>query len=139
MLTANDPTIRPSQIIADQAQKQAQAEDTNLPGDPTLNPDTAMVMSRFFKGLSDPTRFRILMLLVEKERNVSELVELLQTPQGRVSSHLGCLKWCGYVSARREGRWVYYRVSDERIKQMIQLAGGVVNDNYSNLISCTVL
>ncbi len=98
-----------------------------------------MVMSRFFKGLSDPTRFRILMLLVEKERNVSELVELLQTPQGRVSSHLGCLKWCGYVSTRREGRWVYYRVSDERIKQMIRLAGGVVNDNYSNLISCTVL
>lgn len=137
MLTANDNKTSLSQVLDLKEQKQEEAG--NSPIGSTLKPDTAMVMSRFFKGLSDPTRFRILMLLLEKERNVSELVELLETPQGRVSSHLGCLKWCGYVSARREGRWVYYRVTDERIKQMISLAGGVVNDNYSNLISCTVL
>lgn len=135
MLTVIDSAITNPQDTENKTQNQ----EGNSPVETALNSETAMVMSRFFKGLSDPTRFRILMLLVEKERNVSELVELLGTPQGRVSSHLGCLKWCGYVTAHREGRWVYYRVSDERIKQMIQLAGGLVNDNYSNLISCTVL
>lgn len=109
----------------------------------TSNPATylqsAEVLARFFKGLADPTRFRILQLLVEKERNVSELVEILGSPQGRVSSHLACLRWCGYVSARKEGRWVYYGVVDPRITEIIRLAGGVVHENAANLLTCTIL
>jgi len=54
----------------------------------------AGVMARFFRGIDDPTRVLILELLLQGEKNVSELVELLGSPQGRVSTHLGCLRWC---------------------------------------------
>ena len=65
--------------------------------DPTL-------LARFFRVLGDPTRLRLLTLLLERDQTVSELVEALSAPQGRVSTHLGCLRWCGFVTARRAGR-----------------------------------
>jgi ArsR family transcriptional regulator, cadmium/lead-responsive transcriptional repressor len=64
----------------------------------------ADLLARFFKGLDDPTRVLILLLLLDGEKNVSELVARTGSPQGRVSTHLGCLRWCGYVSTRRDGR-----------------------------------
>ncbi len=54
--------------------------------------------AKLFRGLGDPNRLQILECLVEKERNVGELVDLLGAPQGRVSNHLACLRWCGSAS-----------------------------------------
>lgn len=73
--------------------------------------------AKFFRGLGDPTRVRIVQLLLDRPRTVSELVSLLGSPQGRVSSHLGCLRWCGFVEGVREGRNVTYQVSDERVRR----------------------
>ena len=60
------------------------------------------VTAKFFHGLSDLTRLRIVELLLEGEKNVSELVTILDQPQSRVSNHLACLRWCGYVDSRRD-------------------------------------
>ncbi len=60
--------------------------------------------AKFFRGLGDPTRIKILQHLLEGEKNVTQLVELLGLSQGRVSSHLACLRWCGYVHSYREGK-----------------------------------
>ena len=57
------------------------------------------VLATFFQALADPTRVRILELLAERAMTVSELVSALGLAQGRVSSHLTCLRWCGYVRA----------------------------------------
>jgi len=55
------------------------------------------------RGLGDPTRVRILELLrAEGELSVGELVERLGEPQPKVSNHLACLCWCGFVDVRRE-------------------------------------
>ncbi len=51
--------------------------------------------ARFLKGLGDATRLRILDLLLERQRTVGELVELLELSQARVSTHLAYLRWCG--------------------------------------------
>ncbi len=99
----------------------------------------ADLLARVFHGLSDPTRLRIVQLLVAGEKNVSELVAALGMPQGRVSSHLMCLRWCGFVAARRTGKYVYYRIADPRVTELVQLARGLLHDNAQAIASCAVL
>jgi DNA-binding transcriptional ArsR family regulator len=96
-----------------------------------------MVTARFFHGLSDLTRLRIVELLLDGEKNVSQLVVALEQPQSRVSNHLACLRWCGYVDSRREGKFVYYRVADPRVRQLLALARDVIADNAAAILSCT--
>ena len=78
--------------------------------------------ARFFRGLGDPTRLRIVQLLLDGERTVSEIVKALGGLQGRISSHLMCLRWCGFVTTHREGKWVYYSVTDPRVREVLRLA-----------------
>lgn len=101
--------------------------------------DRSEVLATFFAGLSDPTRVRILELLAERPHTVTELVEALGLAQGRVSSHLSCLRWCGYVEARVEGRYNRYRLVDERVREIIRLGEAIVRDNAERLTSCLVL
>lgn len=108
-----------------------------------LDPQSAAEMSselyaKFFRGLGDPTRVRIVQLLLEKPRTVSELVSLLGSPQGRVSSHLGCLRWCGFVEGVREGRNVTYQVSDERVRRLLETAQALLQENAERVASCFV-
>ncbi len=98
----------------------------------------AELLAKYFRGLTDVTRLRILDLLIrEGELNVSELVERLDQSQGRVSSHLACLRDCGYVSARREGKFVYYRVADQRVPLLLALAKDMLADHAEAIIACT--
>ena len=99
----------------------------------------ATMLARFFRGLDDPTRVRILELLLGGEKSVSELVELTGNPQGRVSTHLGCLRHCGYVTTRREGRWVYYRLADDRVRALLRIAQELMADHAQELLSCAVV
>lgn len=93
--------------------------------------------ARFLKGLGDPTRLRILQLLFERERTVGELVDLLELPQARVSTHLACLRWCGYVQPRKEGRRVWYQVADSRLIKILELAAELATPNAEHLATCT--
>jgi len=77
--------------------------------------------ARFLKGLGDSTRLRILQLLFEQERTVGELVDLLELSQARVSTHLACLRWCGSVRARKDGRRVWYQLADSRLIELLEL------------------
>ncbi|GAB6932527.1 ArsR/SmtB family transcription factor [Calditerricola satsumensis] len=93
--------------------------------------------AKFFQGLAHPARLRIVEVLLEKACTVSELMERLGLPQSQVSNHLACLKWCGYVSSRQEGRYMVYFVTDVRVRAMIELAKGIVADNAARLSRCT--
>jgi chemotaxis signal transduction protein/DNA-binding transcriptional ArsR family regulator len=88
------------------------------------------VLAKTFRGLGDPTRLRLLAALGEGERTVGQLVEQLGTPQPRVSSHLAALRWCGFVTSRREHRAVHYRIADRRVLELIASAQGVVADRH---------
>jgi DNA-binding transcriptional ArsR family regulator len=92
--------------------------------------------SRFFQVLADPTRVRIVELLLARERNVSELVEALGMQQGRVSSHLACLRWCGFIGTRRAGKYIYYRITDPRVRDLMQSAHQLLADNAGEIASC---
>lgn len=95
------------------------------------------LVAKYFRGLGDPTRVRILELLRnEGELTVGELVALLGVPQPKVSNHLACLRWCGFVSARREGRLIYNGIADSRVTAMLDLAEGLLADNAKQVAAC---
>ncbi|MCH8900896.1 MAG: winged helix-turn-helix transcriptional regulator [Chloroflexi bacterium] len=94
------------------------------------------LVTRFFQVLSDPTRVRIIELLLDGEQNVTELVHGLGVPQARVSSHLACLRWCGYIGTRREGKFVYYRITDPRVSELMRLARTILAENAEAVASC---
>jgi len=93
--------------------------------------------AKFFRGLGDPTRLKILELLLEGEKNVSDLVRCLGIQQGRVSNHLACLKWCGYVTTTSKGRYTVYCIADKRVKQILRLSREMVAKNAEHLWACT--
>lgn len=103
-----------------------------------LRTDTDVaVAAKFFRGLSDPTRLRLLALLLQYgEMTVSELVDAVAGLQGRVSSHLACLRHCGLVVDRREGRNVYYSVPDTRVRELLTPALAMVADNAEHIATC---
>ncbi len=97
----------------------------------------AELVAKFFRGLGDPTRVRIVELLLNGPMTVSEIVKALGQPQGRVSNHLACLRWCGYVSGQKQGQFVHYRVTDTRVMGMLSLARSMLADHAANLEACT--
>jgi DNA-binding transcriptional ArsR family regulator len=97
------------------------------------------VLAKYFRGFGDPTRVRILEALAGGERSVGALVELLGEPQPKVSNHLACLRWCGFVESRRDHRTVYYRIADERVTAMLELARGLLEENAEHVAACRVI
>lgn len=67
-------------------------------------------MERFFQALGDNTRLRLLNLMGEQEICVCYFVEILGHPQPKISRHLAYLRSAGIVSARRQGKWMHYRI-----------------------------
>jgi DNA-binding transcriptional ArsR family regulator len=95
------------------------------------------LVAKYFRGLGDPTRVRILELLRDEgELSVGELVERLGQPQPKVSNHLACLRWCGFIEARREHRTVYNRIADRRVVKMLDLAQALLDDNAEHVAAC---
>ena len=83
------------------------------------------LLARFFSGFANSTRLSILLLLARQgETKVGDLVRELRAPQPRVSDHLRCLAWCGYVEVRRE---------------MLRLGEAMLRDNFGHVESCEVL
>lgn len=97
------------------------------------------LLARVFTGISEPVRLQILLLLLDSELNVSELVSRTGVSQGRVSIHLQCLRHCGFVASERRGKFVYYRVRDGRVRELLHHAQELAADHAAELASCGVL
>lgn len=67
-------------------------------------------MELFFAALADRTRLRLINLMGEDEVCVCFFVEVLKTNQPKISRHLAYLRGTGLVEARREGKWMHYKV-----------------------------
>src|SRR5215475_12003611 len=68
----------------------------------------------FFRALADRTRLRLLNLIADREVCVCYFVEILGTNQPKISRHLAYLRRAGLVQARRDGKWMHYRVLEPR-------------------------
>lgn len=69
---------------------------------------TLSTVPDLFRAFADPTRLRILNLLLEGELCVCDLCEVLDVPQPTASRHLAYLRRAGLVTVRQDGRWKYY-------------------------------
>ena len=95
------------------------------------------LVAKYFRGLGDATRLRILELLRDEgELSVGALVARLGVAQPKVSNHLACLRWCGFVEARREHRTVYNRIADKRVVKMLELGHALLADNAEHIAAC---
>jgi ArsR family transcriptional regulator, cadmium/lead-responsive transcriptional repressor len=97
------------------------------------------LLAKLLDGFANPIRLSILLLLSRNgEMRVRELVEAIGVSQPRVSDHLRCLAWCGYVRARREGSNVFYSIADERVLGVLKLNEGILADNLEHVEACEV-
>jgi len=71
-------------------------------------------LDALFRGFADPTRLRVLNLLVAGELCVCDIVEILELPQPAVSRHLAYLRRAGLVDATREWKFAHYRLAEPR-------------------------
>jgi ArsR family transcriptional regulator len=71
-------------------------------------------MELLFRALADRTRLRLLNLMGSDEVCVCYFVEVLKTHQPKISRHLAYLRKAGIVGARREGKWMHYRVIEPK-------------------------
>ena len=67
-------------------------------------------LDNLFRALANPTRLRILNLVADREICVCYFVEILKIGQSKISRHLAYLRRAGVVSARRDGKWMHYRL-----------------------------
>lgn len=93
--------------------------------------------ARFFRVLGDPTRLKILELLGERERTVSGLVSAVGQPQPRVSTHLACLRHCGFVTTERRGKEIVYRLALGGLDQIVNRASDTIAPIAEQLATCT--
>jgi ArsR family transcriptional regulator, cadmium/lead-responsive transcriptional repressor len=95
------------------------------------------LVAKYFRALGDPTRLRMLGLLqAEGELSAGALTRRLGQAQPKVSNHLACLRWCGFVTTRREHRVIYYRLADQRVAAILDLAQGLLDDNDDHVAAC---
>ncbi len=97
------------------------------------------LLAKLLDGFANPIRLSILLLLSRNgEMSVGALVDAIGVPQPRVSDHLRCLTWCGYVRARRDGNNVFYSIADERVLGVLKLSEGILADNFEHVEACEV-
>lgn len=100
---------------------------------PPITDDEIALLHRYVcEGIGDPKRLRLLYLLAEHARNVTELTEMLDVPQPTVSHHLRILRERGLVTSERDGTSIYYSLADRRILDAIEIMRGFVADLLSD-------
>ena len=104
-----------------------------------LDPADPEVVARFFHGLADPTRVQILQFLLGGPKTAGEIVRHIGRHQASVSSHLTCLRFCGFVEARREGRNVRYGLIDFRVRRLLEIGERYLEENAARIMACRVI
>jgi ArsR family transcriptional regulator len=88
----------------------------------TIDQSGATLGARLFRGFADPTRLAVVQALAKGERRVADLVAEVGSSQPNVSGHLACLKGCGLVHDRPEGRQVFYRIASPEVLELLEAA-----------------
>ena len=99
---------------------------------PVLTDEALEMVSARFRALSDPTRLRLLNLLMEGERTVGELAEAAELDQPVASRQLAVLRRDGIVARRAEGNRGYYRINDATVVQLCEVVCGGLADKLSD-------
>ena len=91
---------------------------------------------KFLHGFSHKTRVQILESIKEEEKTVSQIVGDLNGNQSNISQHLACLKGCGLIVGRQEGKYVYYRVRNQLVRDLLTMFDVVLEDVQNDIACC---
>ena len=86
-----------------------------------LKENTSARLADLFSALSDPTRLRIISVLMEAELNVGEIASQLEMTESAVSHQLRGLRQLRLVRSRKNGRQVYYALDDDHVEKLYRL------------------
>ncbi|WP_338604421.1 metalloregulator ArsR/SmtB family transcription factor [Sulfolobus tengchongensis] len=97
-------------------------------------------LESLFDALSDRTRLSIVLFLLDKkEANIDEISKHLGKSQSLISHHMACLRNCGIVKVRKEGKFSYYSISSEEIIELIRIAMNHVKKYSQSILACDVI
>ncbi|AOL16770.1 transcriptional regulator [Sulfolobus sp. A20] len=97
-------------------------------------------LDMLFSSLADRTRLSIVLFLLDKkEATVDEISKKLEKSQSLISHHLSCLRNCGVVKVRKEGKFSYYSLSSDEVIELIKIAINHVRNHSQSILSCEVL
>jgi DNA-binding transcriptional ArsR family regulator len=96
------------------------------------------VAAALFRGLADPTRLAILRHLTAGEARVVDLTTTLGLAQSTVSGHLACLRDCGLITARPEGRQVFYSLARPELLDLLTAAESLLAAAGRQIALCPV-
>ena len=105
---------------------------------PTPLPDEELI-ARIFRGLGDASRIKILKTLLDGPKTQGDIVAAMELSQGRVSQHLSCLVWCGYLSSERHGRSVVYEIANPRVTALLDIGAGFLDSTTGDISSCRTI
>lgn len=86
-----------------------------------LTEESASRVAELFKAFSDPTRVKIIAVLVDREQNVGEIASAVGMSESAVSHHLSGLRQLRLVRSRRDGRQIFYTLDDEHVAHLFKL------------------
>ncbi len=92
--------------------------------------------AKLFRGLGDSTRLSILECLRKGEKTTSEIVEEIGQSQSNVSNHLSCLLDCGLVQNRRQGKNIFYSMSNKNVYELLEQSDAVLLDIAKGIYEC---
>ena len=90
-----------------------------------------LLKADFFRALGHPARVRILELISDQERAVGELQAELGLDSSGTSQHLAALRRQGLVETRRQGTTIFYKLKDQRVAQLLDVAREILTANLS--------
>ena len=102
---------------------------------PAVTADVQLA-AKLFRGFGDPMRLAILDLLAAGEQRVTDLAATLGGSQGNVSGHLACLKECGLVLDRPQGRQVFYRIAGPEVVAVLRAAEALLAEHGHEIELC---
>lgn len=94
-------------------------------------------LSSLFRGLGDPARLSCLLAIRDGPRTVGEIVEVTRLSQPNVSKHLACLRECGLVHAKRDGRFMRYALSHPDVERFLDVSEGLLAEVGGSIASCS--
>jgi len=99
-----------------------------------VNDEMMNVMAQRFKAMSEPLRLKILQFLKEGERSVGEIAEFLDLKHGTASANLNAMAKAGLVSTRREGTKIFYRIANEMVLQICDVACACIRKEIDEMV-----
>lgn len=87
-------------------------------------------------GFSNKTRLQILECIMGEEKTVTQIINEIDGNQSSISQHLACLRGCGLIVSRQEGKYVYYKLRNEKIRTLLHMFDDVLIEVEDDMRTC---